>query len=266
MFCDPTNPDPPVDDDDLAVVPQIRPTKLPLQRPDGQHGVPLDARLVERGQHLLVAGQAEGGDVVEQHPHLHPARRDVQQRLEEGLRRAVPTHHEVLDVHVAFGGADQSPPWPGSTPHSWRTARPCCSAWPASTPGAGSTPSPSPASPADPVRAAARERWPGRFGSRPPPPAAPRGASAARTDCRSTRTTSRPITGNSTISSSQAMAEARTTPLRHQPERKNGDRKDHQNDHQLGDHRHDQSRVAPLRSMGLVPFLPPIVTRPGCPR
>ena len=97
-----------VDHHDLAVVAQIRPTPLTFQRLDGQHGMPLDAGLVELGEHPLVVGhRLAGGDVVEQHAHLHPTGLGFDQCLEERCRRGVPAKDEVFDVDVALGGADQ---------------------------------------------------------------------------------------------------------------------------------------------------------------
>ena len=95
-----------VDHEQLAVVAQVGPLVLALERLHRQHEVPLGAHGVEPLEGLLVEGLAAVGPVVQQHPHGDAARRDLLECAEEVVRRFVRLQDVELDVHVAIGLAD----------------------------------------------------------------------------------------------------------------------------------------------------------------
>src|SRR5829696_678820 len=55
--------------------------------------------------HVPIARNAVGADVIEQQPHFHPTGSGLSECFEEVTGRSVPAHDVELDVHVSFGGA-----------------------------------------------------------------------------------------------------------------------------------------------------------------
>jgi hypothetical protein len=68
--------------------------------------VPLDRGLLKLLDHVSVAGNTCGANVIKQQPYLHTASGDLGQSLEEIIGRGVPAHDVELDVHVPLGRAD----------------------------------------------------------------------------------------------------------------------------------------------------------------
>ena len=99
--------DPSVDHEDLAVVAEVGPAPVPLQRLEGKHRVPLEAGVVEAAEHVLVAGDPAAGQVVEQDPHLDAAAHRRGERLEERRGHVVPGHDVELDAHEPLGLTDR---------------------------------------------------------------------------------------------------------------------------------------------------------------
>ncbi len=98
--------DPAVHHEDLAVVPQVRPSPAALERLDRQHRMPGEAGFVESAQHLLVPRNPTAAEVVEQHTDGDAAGHRLPARLEERLGHVVPGHDVELHVDVPLGGLD----------------------------------------------------------------------------------------------------------------------------------------------------------------
>jgi hypothetical protein len=78
---------PPCCGDDLAMVSEVRSAPLAFRRLNRQHLVPLDSGLLELLDHVAMAGNAGGADVIKQQPYLHAASSYLGQSLKEIIRR-----------------------------------------------------------------------------------------------------------------------------------------------------------------------------------
>ena len=95
-----------VNDEQLAVVAQVRAPEGASEGLERQHEVPVDAG----GGHAFFegaeAGVFLGADVVEQHSHGHPTGHSAFHGFPHGCGGGVPGHGINLYMDVAFGGID----------------------------------------------------------------------------------------------------------------------------------------------------------------
>ena len=99
--------DPSVDDHQLAVVAQVRPLELTLQRTQRQHRVPVDAGGVQPDDELLVAGDAARCEVVEEQPDRHTTSRRGDEGVEERAGHLVPGSDVELHLDGGRGALDR---------------------------------------------------------------------------------------------------------------------------------------------------------------
>ena len=95
-----------IDDDDLAVIAQVRATKTPFPWLQRQHQMPVDANRVQAFTQLVVARVFHTTDLIKQQPHLHPAGDGVGKRLIKHVGGLIPGLDINLHVHVVGGGVD----------------------------------------------------------------------------------------------------------------------------------------------------------------
>ena len=96
----------PIDDEDLAVVAQVRSADLAAQRREGEHLVPQDPHVVEALTEGLVAGDRAHAVVIDEEAHGDAASLRARQGLVEGCRVLVPGGLVVQGVHVVGGRID----------------------------------------------------------------------------------------------------------------------------------------------------------------
>ncbi len=96
-----------VDDEDLAVVAEVGPLVLALERLHGEHEVPRGAHLLEPLDRLPVALHPHRRDMVEKHPHIDSARDRRLERVEERRCRLIEREDVELDMHEPLGRIDR---------------------------------------------------------------------------------------------------------------------------------------------------------------
>ena len=119
-------PDPPVDDDELAVVAQVGALVLALEGLHGQHPRPLHADAIELRERLLAAGDLRRGQVIGEQAHRDTASDRPLHRGEEAARGVIPRHDEELHVHERLSPCRSPRPSRRSTPGSRRAGSPDC--------------------------------------------------------------------------------------------------------------------------------------------
>ena len=95
-----------IDDQNLAVVAQVGAADLPAQRREGQHLVPLDARVIQAATEVLVTRDRAHAVVVNEEAHGDAAGDGALEGLVEGCRVLIPRGLVVQGVHVVRGRID----------------------------------------------------------------------------------------------------------------------------------------------------------------
>src|SRR5690606_37878854 len=95
-----------VDDDEFAVVAQVRALILPAPRPHGKHLIPFGAEVGETLGRALGSGIADRRYVVEEYAHSDSAGYGFAHRLEHAVGRGIVDENVELDVNVLAGLTD----------------------------------------------------------------------------------------------------------------------------------------------------------------
>ncbi len=96
-----------VDDDQLAVVAEVRPPVVLLERLDRQHRQVVRAHRLEASDRPLAVRVGELGDVIGQHPDLHSSGAGTLAGFDDRGGPLVIDQDEELDVDIALSGVDR---------------------------------------------------------------------------------------------------------------------------------------------------------------